>query len=309
MTICSAPGKIILFGEHAVVFGEPALATAINRRIRISGRTSSEPTLDGRPLWDEKKPYVRTCVEMAWSGDPLELNIESHLPPAAGMGSSAAVSVATLGLISGLQGKFSTESIARMGFEVELKVQGRASPIDTTTSSQGKGVFVTRQHEEGFLWLIEKEDRRWFLHSRDIPRMRIVVGDTGIKGETGPLVDHVKRLVERSEHAADVVREIGRITIEGVQALKDEDFTKVGKLMTKNHGLLNELGVGHELLDRYIDAVLPVSYGAKLTGAGGGGSMIALTEDPDEVAARITELGGKSYIVETEGVGARLEND
>lgn len=307
MKVCSAPGKVILFGEHAVVFGESAIATAINRRMSVTGEISSESTINGKPLEEEKKPYVGTCLELVWKGDPLGLRTESELPSAAGMGSSAAVSVATLGLLTDMQDEFSKEDIARTGFEVELEVQGRASPIDTTTSSQGSAVFVSKQQESDFLWLIEKGEKRWFLHSREIPKMKIVVGDTGIKGATGPLVDQVKEYVRRSDHARSLVRKIGEITLGGVEALGNEDYTKVGELMTMNHKLLNELGVGHELLDEFVDAVLPMSYGAKLTGAGGGGSMIALTDDPDEVAARIVELGGKSHIVETEREGVRID--
>ena len=133
--------------------------------------------------------------------------------------------------------------------------------------------------------------------------MKIVVGDTGIKGPTGPLVDQVRKYVESSDYAGTLVKGIGKLTLEGVDALKDEDFDRIGELMNADHRLLNELGVGHELLDKFVDATLPLSYGAKLTGAGGGGSMIALTDDPDEVVARIGELGGRSYVVETESEG------
>ncbi len=297
-----------MFGEHAVVFGEPALATAVDKRIRVSGERSSDFTINGRPLGEEKRPYVRLCLDLAWEGEPLKLTTESELPSAAGMGSSAAVTVATLGLLGIMQDRLSKESVAKTGFEVEFRVQGRASPIDTTTSCQGGGIFVSKEQESDFLWSIAKEEKRWFLHARDIPKMKIVVGDTGIKSPTGPLVSQVKAYVERSDRAKGIVEEIGDIALNGLKALKDEDFDKVGELMTRNHRLLNDLGVGHSLLDRFVDAALPLSYGAKLTGAGGGGSMIALTDNPEEVASRIVELGGKSYIVETENEGVRVDD-
>ncbi|MFQ5883969.1 MAG: mevalonate kinase, partial [Thermoplasmata archaeon] len=181
--------------------------------------------------------------------------------------------------------------------------------IDTTTSTEGHAVYLAKEKDKGFLWMIEKGDKKWFLHARDIPRMKIVVGNTGIKARTGPLVENVRKLVERDDSAKEAVREIGNITLEGVDALRNENFDKVGKLMNRNHKLLGSLGVGHRLLDKYVEAALPLSYGAKLTGAGGGGSMIAITDHPEEVSERIAELGGRSFIVETEDRGVIVDED
>ncbi len=304
---CSAPGKLILFGEHAVVFGEPALATAINLRTSVTGRYSSEPKINGRPLREERDNYVNAAMSKVWSGRPLDLTIKSNLPSASGMGSSAAVTVATLGFLTSLEGTFSKEFIARSGFEVECEVQGRASPIDTTTSTEGHAVYLAKEKNKGFLWMIERGDKKWFLHTRDIPRMKIVVGDTGIKARTGPLVENVRRLAEKDDSARKAIKEIGEIALEGLDSLRNGDFDKVGELMNRNHKLLGSLGVGHRLLDKYVEAALPLSYGAKLTGAGGGGSMIALTDHPEEVSERIAELGGRSFIVETETRGVIVD--
>src|SRR5436189_3641459 len=161
MARASAPGKLILFGEHAVVFGEPALATAIDLRTEVFARIHDEWLVDGASLQDTKYAYVRRAVGAAWKGPPLWLEIRSMIPLGCGLGSSAAVTVATLGSLSALQGTVTPESVARAAFEVEHAVQGRASPIDTTTSVHGAAVLVRPVAGDHLLCTIEKAHRRW----------------------------------------------------------------------------------------------------------------------------------------------------
>jgi len=303
MARASAPGKLILFGEHAVVFGEPALATAIDLRTEVYARLHDEWLVDGASLRDTKYAYVRHAVESSWKGPPLWLEIRSMIPLGCGLGSSAAVTVATLGALAALQGPIDAESIARAAFEVEHAVQGRASPIDTSTATHGAAVLVTGDAGEGLLWRIEKGDRHWCLHDSPLPAARFVVGNTGIVAATGPLVAGVKTRVERDPRAAAAVAEIGEITIEGLRALQRRDLVRAGELMDRDHELLNRLGVGHPLLDKFVDVARDHAYGAKLTGAGGGGSMFALTDEPEEVRAAIEAAGGTAFLVETEPHG------
>jgi len=116
-------------------------------------------------------------------------------------------------------------------------------------------------------------------------------------------VANVKERVDRDPKAREAVREIGRITLEGVQALRRHDFARAGQLMDRNHAILTDLGVGHPMLDRLVSAARATSYGAKLTGAGGGGSMVALSERPQETAAAIRAAGGKAFIVRSDPAG------
>jgi len=307
MVAASAPGKLILFGEHAVVFGEPALSMAIDLRTEVFARPHTEWLADGSSLKDEKYRYVRRAVEMAWKGGPLWLEIRSMIPLGCGLGSSAAVTVATLGVATGLQGgSVQPEVIARNAFDIEHGVQGRASPIDTSTATHGSAILVLKEARDGLLWKMEKGDRHWFIHHRDLPPIRLVIGNTGIAAATGPLVEGVKRRVEEDDRAAAAIAEIGEIALEGLRALGAKDFVRTGELMNRNHDLLNLLGVGHPLLDKFVTAARPYSYGAKLTGAGGGGSMVSLTDDPDRVRAAIEEVGGRAFIVETEPRGLEV---
>ena len=299
MVACSAPGKIILFGEHAVVFGEPALAVAIDLRTTARAIPAEQWAVNGRPITDPHFKYVKSAVERSGTIGPLSITIKSAIPEGSGMGSSAAVTVAALCALHTSSHIAEPERIALEAFDVEHNVQGRASPIDTSTSTHGHAVLVLGKKGPGFLWRLQKGERQWYLHHRDIPRMTFVVGHTGIEAPTGPLVEKVRAFCERSAEARRMIAEIGQIALDGADAIQGKDWSAVGDLMNRNHELLNALGVGHEMLDRLVAAARPFSHGAKLTGAGGGGSMIALTDRPDEVAHAIEAVGARAFRVMT----------
>ena len=281
------------------MFGEPSLAVAINLRTKARVSRSTEWSVNGASIDDPKQRYVKSAVKASGKRTPLSIEVTSKIPESSGMGSSAAVTVATLGALRLLDGPIRHEDIARQAFDVEHSVQGRASPVDTSTSTHGHAVLVLKEKGDGFLWRMEREDRQWYLHHREVPPMTFVVGHTGIEAATGPLVASVKEFADRSGEAREMIAEIGRMTLAGVRAIKKKDWVSVGELMDRNHGLLNALGVGHSALDKLVVAARPFSYGAKLTGAGGGGSMIALTDRPAEVADAIEKAGGKPYTVTT----------
>jgi len=245
----SAPGKLILFGEHAVVFGEAALATAINLRAEVYARPHPEWRADGGSLDEPRYRYVKAAVAKVKTAGPMWLEVRSMVPSGAGLGSSAAVTVATLGALHGIAGSIDAKTIAREAFEVEHEVQGRASPIDTSTASAGGGLLVLPKPQAGLLWTIERDARRWCLHRTDLPPLDFVIGNTGISAATGPLVANVKERVDRDPKAAEAVREIGRITLDGLVALRRNDLALAGRLMDRNHALLTHLGVGHPMLD------------------------------------------------------------
>ncbi len=302
----SAPGKLILFGEHAVVFGEPALSTAVNLRTEVYARPSREWRADGGSLDDPKYKYVKSAARHGWAGEPLWIEVRSMIPAGAGLGSSAAVTVASLAAFGSLRVEpLDPPRIASEAFDVEHEVQGRASPIDTSTATAGGGVLVRPTEGEDLLWTIRRDTRQWCLHRCALPKLTFVVGTTGISAPTGPLVAGVKERVDASPQAAAMVQEIGRITLEGLAALRKKDLDAAGRLMDRNHELLNALGVGHPMLDKLVAAARRHSYGAKLTGAGGGGSMFALTDEPQKVADDLRAAGGKAFLLETELAGVR----
>jgi len=308
MAKCSAPGKMILLGEHAVVFGKPALALAIDLRISASVSRSDEYMVNGRPMKKKHHAYISAALDEAWGGPPINIDTISEIPSGSGLGSSAAVTVSSVAAMQSAKGRLSSEAVARKSFAVELRVQGRASPTDTSTSTHGFGVLVSPDEMDGLLWRIEHGESVWNMHHCDVPELDFVVGYTGIHASTGPLVARVKKLVDQSSEARASMDRIGEIVLEGVEALKSRDKRRLGKLMDENQRLLNGIGVGHPALDELVAAVKPHSYGAKLTGAGGGGSMIALTDDVKSTAEAIRRSGGEPIVVKVGSEGVRRED-
>jgi len=293
-----APGKAILFGEHAVVYGEGAIAIALSMHFETRVRVSRSDTtrVDGRPMDRKHHGYFAEAVERVW-GDrgPLEISTTSSIPSSSGLGSSAALTVSTVGALRLLRGRLAQEEVARDGFEVEYAVQGRASPTDTSASSHGRAIYIAREPGEQLLWTIERPPARWCVHNLEFAPMNFVVGYTGKKGNTGELVERVRRGTEKSPEARAYIMEIGALVEDARGALRKGDAVRVGELMTRNHKLLEKLGVSSPDLERLIAAAAPHALGAKLTGAGGGGCMIALTTEPDACARAIDAAGGKAY--------------
>jgi mevalonate kinase len=285
---------MILFGEHAVVFGKPALALAIDLRISSSVRPSSQYSVNGHPMSKKHHAYISASLDEAWNGPPINIDTDSEIPSGSGLGSSAAVTVSCIAAMMTSKGALDPEKIARKAFEVETAVQGSASPTDTSTSTHGFGVLITPEKMRDLLWTISKGERYWNMHHCDVSQLEFVVGYTGIHAATGPLVAKVKKLVDSSDEAKKAVSRIG-------------NKKRLGALMNENHQLLNQLGVGHPALEKLVTACRSTSYGAKLTGAGGGGSMIALTDEPNDTAKAIIEAGGTPIIVEVGCEGVRME--
>ncbi|MEF8881844.1 MAG: mevalonate kinase [Halapricum sp.] len=329
MVTSSAPGKVYLFGEHAVVYGEPAVPCAIERRARVTADrrdddklrvNAADLTLDGftveydgdatgtpdvdvaKPLLEEGMGYVNESIAQARDAAGkheagFDVTIESSIPLGAGLGSSAAVVNATIDAATRELGiELPPEEIADRAYQVEHEVQdGQASRADTFCSAMGGAVRV------------EGDDCRQI---PDVPNLPFVVGYDGGSGDTGALVAGVRDLRAEYGFAADTVEAIGDIVREGETALESGDLAELGELMDFNHGLLSALGVSSRTLDAMVWAAREGdALGAKLTGAGGGGCIVAL--DPTEgteTALRYTPGCESVFRAELDTEGVQVES-
>ncbi|WP_415382651.1 mevalonate kinase [Halosimplex sp. TS25] len=327
MVTASAPGKVYLFGEHAVVYGEPAVPCAIDRRARVTveereddhlrvhaedlsldgftveygGSTDTDPDVNvSQSLVEAATGYVDAAVEQAREAADapqagFDITIESEIPLGAGLGSSAAVTAAgILAATRELGADLSAAEVADRAYRAELAVQeGNASRADTFCSATGGAVRV------------EGDDCR----SLDAPELPFVVGFDGGAGDTGALVGGVRELKDQYDFAADTVAAIGDLVRAGEEALTAGDLDELGELMDFNHGLLSALGVSSRSLDSMVWAARDAgALGAKLTGAGGGGCVVAL-DDSEETETALRYLPGceETFRAELDTEGVRVE--
>ncbi|MGC8855794.1 MAG: mevalonate kinase [Anaerolineae bacterium] len=298
MITCSAPAKIILFGEHAVVYGRPALALPVDG-LRTTATVSENPS--GK-IWIEA-PQIGLASELsALRGDhplvaviqgvlsalsvpvppPFILRVESTIPVASGLGSGAAVSVAVIRALSAyLGGTLSVEQVNQLAFETEKLHHGTPSGIDNTVIAYERPVYFVKGHPIEILAV-----RHPF---------NLLIADTGISAPTKQSVADVRRLwLSDQRKLESVFDEIGQLVIMARRILEHDQPQMLGELMNHNHALLQKLTVSSPELDRLVDAARAAgAWGAKLSGGGRGGNMIALIPPhlTESVAGSLKEAG------------------
>ncbi len=307
----SAPGKVILVGEHFVVGGTPAVALAINLRARatVQPREDRAITIYSKELRirekfseeevNKKSPlypiYIAANLARRYIslGKGLDITITSELPPAAGMGSSAAVSVATAAAIIALKKKVSRAVVSQIAFEAEKIVHGKPSGIDNTISTYGGAILYIK--DKGFTRINPK-----------LKNVALVLADTGIPRSTGEMVAKVRKLKARYSSVLDPIYKSAEVlACEVAKALEMGDVKTVGELMNINHGLLSAVGVSIAKLEELVYTARNAgALGAKITGAGGGGLIVALCykRDLKRVKSALAKVAKKVY---TAGVSKR----
>lgn len=289
----SAPGKIILFGEHAVVYGQPAIAVPVTH-VRAEAMIAPAPEgesarifapgvgLDARvddlPLSHPLTAALRGVLSACGVAEPppFNLTIQSTIPVAGGMGSGTAVSVAVIRAFSAFLGRsLPDEQVNAIAYEVEKLHHGTPSGIDNTVITYARPVYFVRGQPIETL-------------SVPVP-FPLIIADTGIPSSTAVTVGDVRKGWQADPDRFNAMfKQVGEIVRAARRSIEIGGWEIIGPLMDKNHTCLQQMGVSSPELDRLVNtAQKGGALGAKLSGGGRGGNMIALVRP--EIAERVAE--------------------
>jgi mevalonate kinase len=326
-----APGKILLVGEHAVVYGHPAIAIPLrgvraraeveltrNGEIelasdelpRLSAGAGTAPGRRGGeeasgPGQDRASERLAPLVRLAGSvlevfGEQkqgLRIRVHSTIPMRRGMGSGAAVAVALVrGICGALGRRLDVDQVWELALEAEREFHGNPSGVDCAVVARGEPIYFVRGKPPQEI-------------SVGANHFRFVVADTGIESPTAGVVEEVRSARERERARFDsYFWELGSMASVAREAIRSGASTELGVCMTQAHSILQRVGVSCPELDRLVEVALRNgALGAKLSGAGRGGAMIALLEDEADEEALATQLrlaGAESTITTSLGATA-----
>ncbi|MFQ5940639.1 MAG: mevalonate kinase [Nitrososphaerales archaeon] len=286
-TRASAPAKVILFGEHFVVYNRPAILASIDKRVNVDVRVRKDDKiiiksnmgfsgsfdqkkrakLEGKPFNSFMQSILLAATDAMKvfnSSVGLDINIRSGFPYGVGLGSSAASSVATIAAVGALFGRVSKRRIFKMSLNAEKLVHKNPSGADSAICTYGGLLLFSKSN--GVKPIDSKID------------LELIVVNSGKTRTTGKLVSNVKQKLQRDAALFRGLAAMSQdITVQALKAIKGRDYSELGALMTLNHSLLRRLGVSRNVLDKLVESVLRnEALGAKMTGAGGGGCIIVL---------------------------------
>lgn len=304
--LSSGYGKVILFGEHAAVYGSHVIAAPIPLAIQAKVEDEDDGIHLVIPRWGVEE-RLHMNVEHKYSIyhsldlilDTLKLTeknmrieVYPHIPRAMGLGGSAALAVAIIRALSKhYKLDLTDEEVNKLAYRSEQIVHGTPSGIDNTMASYGK--FI----------LFKKGDPPKMQPLRIANPIPIVIGITGIESLTAKMVANVRTAWEKNPAIYDkIFSEMNALSLQALKAIKSQNHAELGELMNINQGLLNALQVSSWELEELIEiARKNGALGAKLTGGGGGGAMIALCPDNAESVADAMRKAGYRAIVSTIG--------
>ncbi len=319
----SAPSQAFLFGEHAVLYGKPALAAGVDRRARAivcKGRkkrevliTSSayiEPfrgTISGNSIRGEGEPDLEPIAlgvvrlfDLLDKREGLEIRINSSVPIGSGMASSASVGAAVSKAVSYFLGcELQGDALLEAVYEFERIIHGKASKTGPACAVYG-----------GLVWVDWINGEMRVSHTKVQENLPLVMICSRESTKTKEMIEKVSKLRSRYTNIVDGILDIiATITVTGKEAVYRGDLEGLGTLMDLNHCLLSALGVSTPELDRIAWlAKEKGAFGAKLSGGGGGGCVVAIAPDPDDLVSKLKNSGLEAFKIPIAREGARIEH-
>ncbi|HEY5632105.1 MAG TPA: mevalonate kinase [Nitrososphaeraceae archaeon] len=302
----SAPAKIILFGEHFVVYDSHAIMAAINRRIHVAVFLNKTQTINitsnlgiigsytdskfnlikgGKNTKEILDPVYKSAIDVLSEREQnlgIDINVVSEVPYGVGLGSSAACCVATVAAVDSLFHKPDKQWVCSKAVESERLVHKDSSGGDCYISTFGGLIYYSKI--KGFKTIETTRD------------LSLIIVNTGIKHRTGDLVSSVKKFKnDNTSLFKDLSSYADNICQDALTAINIGDEKKLGKLMNENYTLLQQIRVSHKKHDQIAKICFKNgALGVKPTGAGGGGSMIVLIPKEDKIKLT-SEIERNSY--------------
>ena len=277
----SAPGKVILFGEHFVVYGVKAILCAIDKRITVIAKKTKERKisvksnigkleLEKNTLLSEinspLKPFYYLANKIIRNHETgIEIIVKSDIPSGVGLGSSSACCVAGAAAISRLFADTTKEEILKLAIEAEKTIFQNTSGADCTVCTYGG--------------IMEYDKKNGFTKIESQPNFHLVIANSNIEHSTETVVAGVKKFKEKNEEEFSILCKSESELIEEVlKALKENNIEEIGNKIIQNQKYLEKIGISNNKLRDMIKIGKNGSFGAKITGAGGGGCIFALTD-------------------------------
>ena len=278
----SAPGKVILFGEHFVVYGVKAILCSINKRVTVTAEKTSERKISinskiGKLVLEPNKsileinsplkPFYYLANKAIENEDTgIHIEIDSQIPLGVGLGSSSACCVAGSAAIFKLFGEISKKEILKRAIEAERTIFENTSGADCTVCVYGG--------------IMEYDKKQGFKKIEDEPNFQLVIANSNIEHSTESMVSEVKAFtIKNKEEFSKLLNQELELVEDVLKLLKENNTIELGEKINQNQEYLETIGISNNQLREMIEIGQKTSFGAKITGSGGGGCIFAITDE------------------------------